>query len=342
MIQTSAILQKLLNKEDLVPTEMAAMMTSILENQLTAAQIAGFLIALRSKGESIAEMTAAAKTVKKLAIPIHFTADHLVDIVGTGGDQAKTFNISTTSSFVAAAAGAIVAKHNNRAISSSSGSVDVLEIAGINLNLTPSQIEHSLKELGLGFMFAPQHHPAWKTVAAVRRELGVRTLFNLLGPLANPANVPNLLVGVPAAEWVNKFAEVFLKLGQQHVMVVHSDDGLDEISIAAPTQVAELQQQQIRHYQIQPEQFGFSCQPLDSLRVENPAQSLAIMQSVFANVPSPARDIVILNAGAAIYVANVTNSLTEGIQKAALTIASGAAKQKFEAFKNLSLATPTS
>ena len=315
---------------------MAEIMRIIMNGKASPAQIGGFLIALHMKGESVTEITAAAKVVRELLTPVHVNGDHLVDIVGTGGDQAHTFNISTTSAFVAAAAGANVAKHNNRAISSQSGSADLLEIAGINPLLQPEQIAQCINQIGIGFMFAPSHHNAWKNVAAPRRELGVRTLFNLLGPLSNPANAPNLLVGVFAKKWVEPFANVLRELGNKHVLVVHSQDGLDEISIAAPTDVAELKNGAITTYTITPELFGIHINPLDSVRVNNPQESFALMQDVLNNKPGPARDIVVLNAGTAIYAANLTDSMAAGVKKAEAALACGGAKEKFDALVKMS------
>jgi anthranilate phosphoribosyltransferase len=259
--------------------------------------------------------------------------EQVVDIVGTGGDKAHTFNISTTCAFVVAGAGGRVAKHGNRSVSSRSGSADVLEAAGIALNLTPMQIATCIEEIGVGFMFAPAHHQATSQVAALRKELGIRTLFNLIGPLTNPAAVIHQLVGVFAAKWTHPVAEVLQRLGSHHALVVHSDDGLDEISINAATSIVELQHNRINAYQLTPEQFGIKRTPLDALRVTSKEESLALMMKVLQNEPGAARDIVILNAGAAIYAADLAASIAEGIEKAEETIANGAAYQKFKALR---------
>lgn len=323
-------LQKIIDRKDLTSDEMRTIMQAIMNNEVTPTQIGAFLMGLHMKGETPAEIASAARVARELSIPVNVQGNHIVDIVGTGGDSARTFNISTACAFVAAAAGAKVAKHNNRAISSASGSADLLEIAGININLNPEQIADCIEKIGVGFMFAPLHHLAWKNVSAPRRELGVRTLFNVLGPLANPANASNLLVGVFSKQLVEVFAEVFQQLGNNHVLVVHSEDGLDEISIAAPTFVAELKNNKISTYTINPKQFGIAISPLDSLRVSNAQESLAIIQKVLNNETGPARDIVTLNAGAAIYAANLVDDLVAGIKKAAEVIASGAAKDRFQ------------
>jgi len=256
---------------------------------------------------------------------------HAVDIVGTGGDASGTFNVSTTSMFVAAAAGCHVAKHGNRSVSSKSGSADVLEAAGIRLDLTPEQVARCVREVGVGFMFAPTHHGAMKHAIGPRRELGVRTIFNVLGPLTNPARVPNQLLGVFSAELLEPLAEVLQRLGSRHVVVVHARDGLDEISITERTDVAELKDGVIERYSIAPEDFGLARASLDAIRVDGPAQSLALLHGVLDDQPSPARDIVLLNAGAAIYAAGVADSLAAGIQRADQAIAGGQARQRFEA-----------
>lgn len=334
-MQIKHALQKIVSLQNLSADEMDALMRAMMNNELTAAQIGALLVGLHMKGETAIEIAAAAKVARELVIPVSVAANHSLDIVGTGGDQARTFNISTTCAFVAAAAGATVAKHNNRAISSSSGSADLLEVVNIKTDLNPQQIKQCLEKIGIGFMFAPQHHHAFKNVAPIRRELGIRTLFNMLGPLANPANVPNLLVGVFAKKWVTIYAEVFQILGNQHVLVVHSDDGLDEISIAAPTFVAELKNKTITTYTIHPEQFGIAISSLDSLRVHNAQESFAIVQSVLNNEAGPARDIVALNAGAAIYAADLVDNIKSGVDKAYAVIESGAARKKFEALISL-------
>jgi anthranilate phosphoribosyltransferase len=327
MIQQA--LTQLLAQHDLSAADMRTVMHDIMTGQVSPAQLAAFLIALRCKGESIDEITAAAEVMRDLATQVLIQGEHIVDTCGTGGDGANTFNISTTSAFVAAAAGAQVAKHGNRSVSSHCGSADVLEAAGVNLDLNAEQVAHLVNTLGIGFLFAPKHHGAMRHTIAVRKELGVRTLFNLLGPLANPANAPNQLIGVFAQQWLNPIAEVLKKLGSQHVLVVNAEDGLDEISLAAPTHITELQHGQIISYTITPEQFGLQRAPLSALTALTAQSSLQRMHEVFSNTPGAATDIVLLNAGAAIYAANLTPTLHTGIERAREVIASGAALQKF-------------
>ena len=328
-IQTA--IQKVIEKENLSADEMIDVMQLIMTGQATPAQIGGFLIGLRIKGETVDEITSAASVMRSLATPVDIQTDNLVDIVGTGGDGSSTFNISTASCFVVAAAGGHVAKHGNRSISSKSGAADVLEAAGVNLSASPETIKACVEELGVGFMFAQMHHSAMKHAIGPRKEMGVRTIFNLLGPLTNPASAPNLLLGVYAREWVRPLADVLQKLGNHHVMVVNADDGLDEISIAAPTFVAELKNGVVTEYTISPEDFGMKTQSLDSVRVADAKESLAMVQSVFNNKESTARDIVALNAGAAIYVAGLADSHQAGINKALEVIASGQASEKLAA-----------
>ncbi|TSA38221.1 MAG: anthranilate phosphoribosyltransferase [Methylococcaceae bacterium] len=327
MIQQA--LTQLLAQHDLSAADMRTVMHDIMTGQVSPAQLAAFLIALRCKGESIDEITAAAEVMRDLATQVLIQGEHIVDTCGTGGDGANTFNISTTSAFVAAAAGAQVAKHGNRSVSSHCGSADVLEAAGVNLDLNAEQVAHLVNTLGIGFLFAPKHHGAMRHTIAVRKELGVRTLFNLLGPLANPANAPNQLIGVFAQQWLNPIAEVLKKLGSQHVLVVNAEDGLDEISLATPTHITELQHGQIISYTITPEQFGLQRAPLSALTALTAQSSLQRMHEVFSNTPGAATDIVLLNAGAAIYAANLTPTLHTGIERAREVIASGAALQKF-------------
>ena len=269
--------------------------------------------------------------MRELANKVPIKGDHVIDTCGTGGDGANTFNISTTCAFVVAAAGGQVAKHGNRSVSSTCGSADLLEAAGVNLDLTTEQVTQCVNDIGVGFLFAPKHHGAMKHTITVRKEMGVRTLFNLLGPLSNPASAPNQLIGVFAKDWVEPLAQVLKKLGSQHVLVVNAEDGLDEISIASDTHVAELKDGQVLTYIISPEQFGFKRASLKDLAVTDAASSLVMVESVLNNTTSPAKDIVLLNAGAAIYAANITDTLAEGIQKAQEVIASGAARAKFDA-----------
>ncbi|MGH8119325.1 MAG: anthranilate phosphoribosyltransferase, partial [Gammaproteobacteria bacterium] len=323
-------LQRLLNREDLQTAEMREVMHAIMSGACTAAQIAGFLIALRMKGESVEEIAAAAEIMRKLSARVEVRPDHLLDTCGTGGDGAGTFNISTTAALVAAAAGARVAKHGNRSVSGKSGSADVLEAAGVKLELTPAQVAECINRIGIGFMFAPAHHGAMKHAIGPRRELGVRTLFNLLGPLTNPAGATCQLIGVYSDAWVEKIAEVLHNLGSRHVMVVHAEDGLDEISINAPTSVAELVEGEIRRYRLTPEQYGLQRADLKAITAESVQDSLHIMQDVLNNKSGPARDVVLLNAAAALYTAGITENLENGMEHARQAIAGGAARDKLE------------
>jgi anthranilate phosphoribosyltransferase len=324
-------LQKVLNNKNLTIDEMCDVMRLIMSGKTTEAQLGGFLIGLRCKGETIDEIAAAVQVMRELATKVVINGQHVIDTCGTGGDGANTFNISTTCAFVVAAAGGQVAKHGNRSVSSSCGSADLLEAAGVNLDLSVEKVTQCVNELGVGFLFAPKHHGAMKHTIKVRKEMGVRTLFNLLGPLSNPAGAPNQLIGVFAKEWVEPIAQVLKKLGSHHVLVVHADDGLDEISIASDTTIAELKEGEISTYTISPEQFGFKRTSLNELAVVDAESSLVMVNSVLDNKSGAARDIVILNAGAAIYAANITDSLAAGIKKAAQVIASGAARSKFDA-----------
>lgn len=310
---------------DLDAAQMIEVMRAIMTGQATPAQVGGFLIGLRMKGETVEEIAAAARVMRELALAVETDSPHLVDTCGTGGDAMGTFNISTASALVAAAAGARVAKHGNRAMSGAVGSADVLLEAGVRLDLKPERIAACIEEIGVGFMFAPAHHAAMKHVVGVRRELGVRTLFNVLGPLTNPASAPNQLIGVFAEAWIRPLAEVLQRLGSRHVLVVHSEDGLDEISIGAPTRVAELKNGEIVTYTLAPEDFGFDRQPLEALRVGSPTESLGVIRNLLADRPGPTRDVVAMNAGAAIYVAGLAADLGEGVEKAQAAIAEGAA-----------------
>jgi anthranilate phosphoribosyltransferase len=294
---------------------------------------AALLTGLRVKKETIGEITAAAQVMREFSTKVH-VADptHLVDIVGTGGDGAHTFNISTCAMFVAAAAGAKTAKHGGRSVSSKSGSADVVEALGGNINLTPEQIARSIEEVGIGFMFAPNHHPAMKNVAPVRKELGVRTMFNILGPLTNPASAPNILMGVFHSDLVGIQVRALQRLGAEHAVVVYGRDGMDEISLGAATLVGELKNGQITEYEIHPEDFGLTMASNRALKVDTPEQSMAMLRSVLDNQPGPARDIVMINAGAALYAANVAGSIAEGLEKARAAIESGAAKAKLAQF----------
>jgi anthranilate phosphoribosyltransferase len=324
-------INKVLAHQDLNSEEMTAVMRTIMTGGATPAQIGGFLVGLRMKGETVSEITAAASVMRELASSVAIDAlSNTVDLAGTGGDASATFNVSTASIFVAAAAGCHVAKHGNRSVSSKSGSADVLEAAGIRLDLTPQQVEQCVREVGVGFLFAPGHHSAMKHAIGPRKEMGVRTIFNILGPLTNPAGVPNQLLGVFSTDLLEPLAEVLQRLGSRHVMVVHGRDGLDEISIGDATEVAELKEGQIRRFAIQPEDFGLKRAPLDSLRVGDALQSLDIIRGVLDDRPGPQRDIVVLNAGAAIYCAGVADSLKAGVDKAEQAIASGEARNRFD------------
>ena len=325
------VLQQLLDKQALTFEEMRDVMHFIMSGSATDAQIGGFLIALHCKGETIDEIAAAVEVMRELANKVTVNGAHIIDTCGTGGDGASTFNISTTCAFVVAAAGGQVAKHGNRSVSSRCGSADLLEIAGVNLNLNTQQVEQCVNDLGVGFLFAPKHHGAMKHTIHVRKEMGVRTLFNLLGPLSNPAGAPNQLIGVFAKEWIEPLAQVLKKMGSQHVLVVNAEDGLDEISIASATSVAELKDGQVTTYTITPEQFGFNRASLAELAVDNAETSLVMVKSVLDNKDGAAKDIVLLNAGAAIYAAKLTDTLAAGIEKAHQVIASGEAKAKLNA-----------
>lgn len=326
-----AALKLVTQHQDLSAEQMRDVMNQIMTGHATPAQIGGFLIGLSMKGETVTEIAAAAEVMRSLATPVDIQGDHVVDTCGTGGDGASTFNVSTASAFVVAAAGAQVAKHGNRSISSSSGSADVLEAAGVNLELTPEQVKHCIETVGVGFMFAQKHHGAMKHAIGPRREMGVRTVFNLLGPLTNPARASHQVLGVFDKKWVVPMAEVLQKLGSVHVLVVHAEDGLDEISIGAETHVAELKNNEIRSYIIKPEDFGMNRNSVKSLSVKNANDSLDIIKTIFNGEAGPARDIVVLNAGAAIYAADIADTLEQGVQMAAKAIDSGAASQKLNA-----------
>lgn len=325
---------------DLGGSEMVSVMEQIMAGQCSDLEISAFLTGLRMKGESLDEITGAARVMRALATPVSVDIEHLVDIVGTGGDGAHLFNVSSSSAFVAAASGAHVAKHGNRGVSSASGSADLLEKAGVNLAISPEQVAKCVKEVGVGFMFAPAHHSAMKNVAAARKQLGIRTLFNILGPLSNPAGVKNLVVGVFSKTLCKPLAEVFRELGSEQVMVVHSGDGLDEISLATETRVAELKNGKIAQYAISPEALGIKRQSLEGLEVDGSEASLALIkdalgQRVGQHAPKAA-DMIALNSGAAIYVAGVADSLAEGVAIARETIMSGLALKKMRTLATFS------
>jgi anthranilate phosphoribosyltransferase len=320
-----------IERRDLDDESMTAVMRAIMTGGATSAQIAGFLVALRMKGETVTEIAAAASVMRELATGVDLGGlEQTVDIVGTGGDASGTFNVSTASMFVAAAAGCHVAKHGNRSVSSKSGAADVLEAAGVNLHLTPAQVAQCVREVGVGFMFAPGHHSAMKHAIGPRRELGARTIFNVLGPLTNPAGVPNQVLGVFSQTLLEPLAQVLQRLGSRHVLVVHARDGLDEITIADTTDVAELKDGVIRCYSIRPEDFGLPRAELAAIRVNDPVESLAMLRAVFAGQPGPARDIVQLNAGAAIYAAGRAATLAAGVALAEVALASGEAANRLE------------
>ena len=327
---------QVIDGRDLDATDMTECMRTIMTGGATPAQIAGFLVALRLKGETVPEIAAAAAVMRVLAAGVDIgDLPHAVDLVGTGGDAAGTFNISTASMFVAAAAGCHVAKHGNRSVSSKSGCADLLEAAGVKLDLTPEQVARCVREVGVGFMFAPAHHGAMKHAIGPRRELGVRTVFNVLGPLTNPAGVRRQVLGVFSESLVEPLAEVLKSLGSEHVLVVHATDGLDEISIAAPTDIAELRDGMIRRYRLSPADFGVEPAPLDAVRVDGPAASLRLVRDALSGRPGPARDIVLLNAGAAIYAADVADSIAAGVEAAREAIDSGAALERLERLATL-------
>jgi anthranilate phosphoribosyltransferase len=304
--------------------------------EATPAQIGGFLVGLRVKGETVEEIAAAASVMRKLSTRVDVSCDHLVDTCGTGGDGSGTFNISTAAAFVAAGAGAHVAKHGNKSVSSTSGSADVLEAAGVNLSLSPEQVAQCIEKAGVGFMFAPAHHSAMRHAVGPRREMGVRTIFNVLGPLTNPAGAPNQVIGVFSAELVEPLAHVLQRLGSKHIIVVHADDGLDEISIASETQAAELKDDTVRCHTFSPEQFGIQRADLSTIRVDSTEDSLKMITSVLNNEPGPALDIVALNAGTAIYTAGLTENLTDGVTAARTSIADGAARGALDSLVRMS------
>jgi anthranilate phosphoribosyltransferase len=321
-------IERLVESADINSEEMRSVMRQVMGGEASAAQIGAFLVALRIKGETIDEIAAATEVMRELATPVTIEADHLVDIVGTGGDGANLFNVSTASSFVAAAAGAHVAKHGNRSVSSTSGSSDVLQALGVNLELSPEQVARCVQEVGMGFMFAPQHHSAMKHAAGPRKELGLRTVFNMLGPMTNPAGVRRQLIGVFDPGLCRPMAEVLKRLGSEHIMVVHAHDGLDEISIASPTHVAELRDGGISEYEINSTEFGRPMGSLDDLVVGSSDESVKLIKAALSAEHQDAANMVILNAGAAIYVSGVAPTLADGVQMADDAVASGAALQK--------------
>lgn len=323
-------INRVIEKHDLNSSEMEAVMRTIMTGEATQSQIGGFLVGIRMKGETVDEIAAAAKVMRDLATRIDVNADYLVDTCGTGGDARGTFNISTASAVVAATAGCHVAKHGNRSVSSKSGSADVLEEAGVNLGINPDQVARCINDVGVGFMFAPAHHSAMKHAIGPRREMGVRTIFNILGPLTNPAGAPNQVLGVFCSPLLRPLAEVLNQLGSRHVLVVHADDGLDEISISCPTDVCELKYGTISEYRIEPEQFGMQKASLDSLKVADAAESLGLIKVALGGEAGPAADIIALNAGAAIYASGKADSLAIGVKTAQEILSGGAALATLE------------
>jgi anthranilate phosphoribosyltransferase len=326
-------LQRVIEHREIFHDEMLHLMRLIMGGEMTPVMMAALITGLRVKKETIGEITAAAQVMREFSTKVH-VADtrHLVDIVGTGGDGSHTFNISTCAMFVAAAAGAKTAKHGGRSVSSKSGSADVIEALGASINLSPERIAASVAQTGIGFMFAPNHHPAMKNVAPVRKELGVRTLFNILGPLTNPAGAPNILMGVFHPDLVGIQVRALQRLGAEHALVVYGRDGMDEVSLGAATLVGELKGGEIREYEIHPEDFGMAMASNRALRVETPEESVAMLRGVLDGQPGAARDIVLLNAGAALYAANVAGSIGDGIALARKALDTGAAKAKLAQF----------
>ncbi|MBB5205841.1 anthranilate phosphoribosyltransferase [Inhella inkyongensis] len=326
-------LQRVIEHREIFPDEMLALMRRIMTGEMSPVMAAALITGLRVKKETVGEIAAAAEVMRELSRKVQAPAHpHLVDVVGTGGDGAHSFNISTCSMFVAAAAGAQVAKHGNRSVSSKCGSADVLEALGARIDLQPEAVARCLSEVGLGFMFAPNHHPAMKNIAPVRKELGVRTIFNILGPLTNPAGAPNILMGVFHPDLVGIQVRVLQRLGARHALVVYGQDGLDEVSLGAATLVGELRDGKVSEYSIHPEDFGLAMSATRNLRVENAEASRLMLLDVLAGKAGPARDIVLLNAGAALYAADVAASIADGVARAAAVMDSGAARAKLDAF----------
>lgn len=326
-------LQRTIEHREIFHDEMIALMRQIMRGDVSPLMTAAIITGLRVKKETIGEITGAARVMRELSAKVDAPPhDHFIDIVGTGGDGASTFNISTASMFVAAAAGARVAKHGGRSVSSKSGSADVLEALGARIDLAPAQVAQCMAETDIGFMFAPNHHPAMKVVAPVRKEMGVRTLFNILGPLTNPAGAPNILMGVFHPDLVGIQVRVLQALGARHALVVWGRDGMDEISLGAATLVGELRDGEVREYEVEPEDFGLAMASSRNLRVENADESRAMLLDALNGRPGVPHDVVCLNAGAALYAADVSDSISAGIELARATIASGAARAKIDTF----------
>jgi anthranilate phosphoribosyltransferase len=335
-------LTRVIEHREIFHDEMLALMRRIMGGEMSPVMAAALLTGLRVKKETIGEITAAAQVMREFSVKVPLQAGpHLVDVVGTGGDGAHTFNISTCSMFVAAAAGAQIAKHGNRSVSSKTGSADVLEALGVQLALSPEAVARCVQQTGIGFMFAPNHHPAMKNIAPVRKELGVRTIFNILGPLTNPAGAPNILMGVFHPDLVGIQVRVMQRLGAQHAVVVYGKDGMDEISLGASTLVGELKNGEIREYEIHPEDFGLPMVASRNLKVSGPEESRRMLLAVLDDEPGPARDIVLLNAGATLYAANVVDSIAAGVDKAREAISSGAARAKLHQFVAATQASQT-
>ena len=325
-------LNRVVNNLDLTTAEMQDVMRLIMTGQCTDAQIGAFLMGMRMKSETIDEIVGAATVMRELASPVSIDAERLVDTCGTGGDGMNVFNVSTAAAFVVAAAGGRVAKHGNRSVSSKSGSADAIEALGGNLNLSSEQVAQCIEQTGVGFMFAPNHHPAMRHISPIRRELGVRTLFNMIGPLSNPANAPYTLMGVYSRELLPVMANAMKQLGAKRVLVVHSDDGMDEVSVFSPTHVCELNNGEIREYTLHAEDFGLKHDHLDAIRVNNPEESIEMLKNALGNHAGAARDMVIFNSGVALYTLGMVNDIAAGIEKAREVIASGAALRKMNEY----------
>jgi anthranilate phosphoribosyltransferase len=332
-ITNTEALTRTIEHREIFHDEMLALMRRIMSGEMSPVMIAALLIGLRVKKETIGEITAAAQVMREFSTKVHVAdRSHLVDIVGTGGDSSHTFNISTCSMFVAAACGARVSKHGNRSVSSKSGSADVLEALGANIMLSPQAISRCIEQTGIGFMFAPNHHPAMKNVAPVRKELGVRTIFNILGPLTNPADAPNILMGVFHPDLVGIQVRALQRLGVEHAVVVYGRDGMDEVSLGAATMVGEYKDGGLHEYEIHPEDFGLPMASNRAFKVDTPEQSKALVRSVLDDEAGPARDIVIFNAGVALYAANIASTIADGVAQAREALASGKALAKMSQF----------
>ena len=331
-----AAIKVLMQGSNLEQHEMQQVMSAIMGGEATPSQISAFLVALAIKGETVDEIVGAASIMRSLAAPVNINAEKVIDSVGTGGDGAKLFNVSTASAFVVAAAGGTVAKHGNRAASGNSGSADLLEAAGVNIAISPEQVAECIHQVGIGFMFAPMHHSAMKHAIATRKEIAVRTVFNLLGPITNPARATHQLTGVFSEHWVKPMAEVLGRLGSQHALVVHSDDGLDEISLATTSSIAEFKDGEVTTFTIGPEEFGIVPQSLEPLMIEDATQSLELIRSALLGEAGPAFDMIALNAGATLYAGDMADSLADGVKLAQETLRSGAALEKLEKLASVS------